>query len=77
MFIILQLLGKTKVYQLETKICILRKIFVIHAVGFINILKYSVMNEPGFAYLVGEKNIERFDVQMYYFMVVDEVHSYN
>ena len=29
------------------------------------------------AYLVGEKNIERFDVQMYYFMVVDEVHSYN
>ena len=35
------------------------------------------MNQAWRTYLVGEKNVERFYVQMYYFMVVDEVHSYN
>ena len=35
------------------------------------------MNQAWHTYLVGEKNVERFYVQMYNFMVVDEVHSYN
>ena len=30
----------------------------------------------GLAYLVGENDIERFDVQVDYFLVVDEIHSY-